>query len=442
MKRETCLSPCAPRVARRSPMHQLSIFAVLALLAIGAFGIEQPPLTRLVGQGDILWQDPPGLTLEYALEPHAAGEYVAFFALATAGPSVVSGVWLWDGNSYNKVVDSMSPPGQNGILTGRAYSVDETGLVAVTIETYAMVAWRNGTLFTIAAIGDQPPDGPPGSEFSALSHPMIAEGVVYFLAGLTNLPASQAIRPFAWSEAGGLREVQLPPGRCCPTVPAGSEDRLFIGATDPLDPLPERAYWRRDVSGRFSEFFRLGEPFPGSPGAYWLLPQEQLGVTSTGIVVMAEDSNHTIQGIYRIREGSVVEPVMVTGDPDLGTGYPIWGVRNEFSAAGERIAFRTGDHTAELPYRVILQETDRSLHSIVAAGDVLEGGLVNYVDLSYGGLADDRLAIEVQRGNDIAVWLADLGGPSSALEVPLLSRIGLAAFAALLGAAALVGLRR
>jgi hypothetical protein len=117
-------------------------------------------------------------------------------------------------------------------------------------------------------------------------------------------------------------------------------------------------------------------------------------------------------------------------------------VRNEFSAAGERIAFRTGDHTAELPYRVILQEADRSLHSIVAAGDVLEGGLVNYVDLSYGGLADDRLAIEVQRGNDIAVWLADLGGPSSALEVPLLSRIGLAAFAALLGAAALVGLRR
>lgn len=423
-------------------MHQLSIFAVLTLLAVGAFGIDQPPLTRLVGEGDILWQDPPGLTLEYALEPHAAGEYVAFFALATAGPSVVYGVWVWDGISYAKVVDSVSPPGQNGVLTNRRYSVDETGLVAVHVEAHGLIAWREGNLFEIALNGNVPPEGPPGSVFAGFSQPLLADGVVYFLAGLTNLPADQATRPFAWSEAGGLREVQLPPGRCCPTVPAGSEDRLFIGATDPLDPLPERAYWRRDVSGSFSEFFRLGEPFPGSPGAYWLLPQEQLGVTSTGIVVMAEDSNHTIQGIYRIREGSVVEPVMVTGDPDLGTGYPIWGVRNEFSAAGERIAFRTGDHTAELPYRVILQQADRTLHSIVAAGDLLEGGLVSYVDLSYGGLADDRLAIEVQRGNDIAVWLADLGGPFSALEVPLLSRIGLAAFAALLGAAALVGLRR
>lgn len=403
-------------------------------------------LERLVGSDDVLWADPPGLTLEYALEPHAAGEYVVFFALATAGPELVFGVWLWDGNSYSLVVDSTMPPGQSGILTNRAYSVDETGLVAVTIETHAMIGWRDGTLHTIAAIGEESPDGPPGSAFSSLSHPVVSGGVVYFLGLLTNLPTNEAVKPFSWSEADGLQEIELP-GLCCFLPPAPVDEGVFLSGTTLSDPISDWSIWFRSAEGLVSQFFSLTSGFPDSPGSSWTLPHEQLGTTSDGVVVMSEDSAHTIQGIYRIRAGAVVEPVMVTGDPDIGTGHPVWGVHKEFSTAGDRIAFRTGDHTAELPYRVVLQEADRSLHSIVAAGDVLDGAMVNYVDLSYGGLALDQLAMEVQRGNDIAVWLADLDadageGAPSPLEIPVLPPAGLALLAALLGLGALTALAK
>lgn len=417
--------------------------ALLAGAGVAAAG--EFPLSRLVGTGDVLWQQPAGLTVDYATAAYAAGDYVAFYAVA-AGPTVVWGVWLWDGVGFTRVVDSTMPEGQAGILDNRLFGVDDTGLVAVNIEAYAMVGWQGGALFTIAEVGGIPPAAPPGSTFYGFSRPVVRAGEVYFLGGITNVPVGEAVRVYSWSAGAGLKEIQ-PAGLCCfGLIPALGAPEVFLGAREFGAPSTDRgAIYRLRGDDEPEELFRFDSPFPGgAPGSFWLSGGGDPGAVANGVAFYGIDSNYTIGGLFRLSEAGA-EKVLATGDPDILTGSPVDVIWPVFSTQGDRIAFRTGrDFTPNVPLQVVLQQEDRSLHSALAVGDLLEGGPVQYVELTQGGLAEEQLAIEVQRDNEVAVWLVDLVGepPPSSIEIPTLGRTAVVLLGLALAVAGVVVTRR
>ncbi|NJL28765.1 MAG: hypothetical protein HC897_13175 [Thermoanaerobaculia bacterium] len=416
------------------------IWVAMVLVAVAASSAAAPERTRLVGTGDTLWQEPPGVLVDFAQTPHVAGRYVVFYAGAFAGNEFLHGVWLFDGEVFHRVVDSTMPEGQAGVLTNQIYAVDETGLVAVNVEAYAMLGWKDGVLFPIALDGGVPPGGPPGSVFFGFSHPVFKDGTVYFLGGLTNLPVNENIRIYAWSTDLGLREIPIA-GLCCFSIPAPASDALYLWAADPLlQPQEGFTVFRRAQNGSLEEYFRLNSQFPGAPpGATWIPNVEQLGVVSDAIVLNAEDSFGTTSGLFRVTP-NLVEPVMMRGDPVPSTGEPLAAVLREYSSSGDRIAFMATWLAPTCACDLVVQEPDRSLRSIVADGDLLGGLPIGFLHITYGALSGDRLVFDAQQPGDTAVWLADLEGPPD-LEVPTLGTLGVVVLGSLLALLGIVYLR-
>lgn len=418
------------------------------LLASSVAALE---IKRLVGTGDLLPEMPAGSRVVAALSPHVGGNHILFFAEILVPPDgpVVHGLWLWDGVAFHRVVDSTMPDGQAGFLGGLLYDVDETGLVAVNIESHAMIAWQDGVLHQVVVDGEPAPNAPPGSVFESFSEPVVDGGVVYFLGGLTGVPWDQRVHMYRWSPAAGLEEIILP-GLCCFATPIPTPERVeFIGATDPDDPFGEQAIWRRSPDGELTQYFRLDSPTPGAPvGTYWIMDHTRLGVVSDGIVVKGGDNLLTVHGIFRIAPGTV-EPVLLEGQLLPGTSHPVVGFRPEYSASGDRIAFyalaNVGPSPGFFPGGVVLQDAYRRLHPVVYGGDILEGQQVFSSSTSSGALSGDTLAIDVQRGDDVAVWVADLSdlgdSPPNPLEVPTLPRAGLVALIVLLALAGALRVR-
>jgi hypothetical protein len=417
-------------------------------LAGAAGAIE---LERLVGTGDVLPETPPGALVRVATTPHVGGENIVFWADVRVPPDgLVRGLWLWDGGSFRRVIDSTMPDGQAGILESRLYNVDETGLVAVNVEGHAMMAWQGGTLYQVALEGGPPPNGPPGSVFESFSRPVVEAGVVAFLGRMTGLPQDQAVRIYTWSVSGGLEELSLP-GLCCFGRPARAPDgTAYLGATDPNDQFGERAIWRRSAQGELTQFFRLDSPPPGAPpGAYWVSDYTQLGAFSEGIVYKGRDSEFTFNGIFRI-SADHVETVILEGDQVPETSLPVGGFLPEYSASADRIAFFAlgilNPFPGYFPGGVVLQDAYRRLHRVVYGGDILEGQQVFAAYPTFGALSGDTLAIEVQRTGDLAVWVADLSTlgdrPANPLEIPTLRPGALAVLIALIAVAGVLRARR
>lgn len=422
--------------------------AGLTLVAVAPLDAAVISWTRLIGSGDTLPDTPPGYQVFAATRPHLAGENVVFAVeLVNSEWNVIRGVWMWDGASFHRVIDSTMPEGQAGILTNRLYSVGETGLVVINVEAYAVLGWTpGGSLAAIAVDGQAPPDGPPGSAFVSFTHPTLRGGTAYFSAALSNLPVNESVRPYSWSSAPGLAEISLS-GLCCFGVPGPTASGFFLGATDPTDPVAARAVWWVPDAGVPLEYFRLDSGVPGAPpDALWLPNYKQLGALSDSVALNAADSTYTVAGMFRVSPGGA-EVVLLEGDPDPGSGQPVGGIYPEYSADGDRIAFNTivnQPWPGYFPGSLVVQEGDRSLRAILSGGDILEGQQVAAAWITYGALSGDRLAVEVQRAEDGAVWIADLTGEPapSPLEIPTVSTIGLTLFLFLLAIGGLATVNR
>lgn len=378
--------------------------------AAGASGAGELSFTRLVGTGDRLWPAPAAL-LEYATAPHAGEGYVVFSASATRGTSeAIVGVWLWDGASYHRVIDSTMPEGQAGILTGQSYSVDETGLVAVNVEAYAMMGWKDGSLFPILLTGAEPPGGPPGATIVSFSHPIVHDATIYFraLAEIPGVPQSGRSRVYSWSVDEGLVEFDLG-GLEAPSVPVPADGGTYIKAYD--DTLGW-VLWFRSDDGTLTPYLQANAtPFPGGPpGSTWRFYFDQPGVLDHGLALGGIDDTLSVAGLYR-HSPETIETVVLRGDPDPVSGLPNQGFFPDYAADGDRIAFSTVWGLGELT--LIVQQPDRSLVPIVATlGLGINGEPVPFFSLTYGALAGDRLVFGAWQASDAAVWMVDLtGGP-------------------------------
>lgn len=315
-----------------------------------------------------------------------------------------------------------------------------------------MMGWRNGVLFPIAVVGDPPPGGPPGATFFSFSSPVVEDGQVYFVAGLTGGTPGETPPVYVWSEEAGLSQLAFP-GLCCARVPIPRNGQLlFTAAEDPLLPPDLRfGVWVQDEGGHLEEIFDLGSQYPGAPdGASFVQKTEQLGAVSDAAVLNAEDRTGSRGDLFRLSQAGA-EVVFTWGDPLPDSAATTQGVWREFAADGDWIAFRatvSGPASPNYPGGIVLQGADRTLHHVLYGGDILEGLPVGQTWVTYGGLSGDTLAIQVGRSGDTAVWLADLSAlgeppPSpSPLEIPALEQGSLLALAIVLAIVALANLRR
>lgn len=380
-------------------------------------------LSRLVGSGDRLWPL-PAAAIEVAADPVVSGEFVVFYAQALDGlGGAVDGWWLWDGQSYQLLVDSTMPiAGQ--FLPGAQYGVDESGLVGMYTDLVGVFAWQEGVITPIALVGDTPPHTPPGGPFLSFSRPTVRDGVVYFLGAVSGLPGNETARLYRWTETLGLEQLPFGPSRCCPSRPSPAEEPgdLWITLADTSVVPAVFGIYRLNGCGSWTELFRFDEPYPnGPPGSTWLANYEQIAAIPGGAVLGAVDSTGGRSGLYRITQEGV-EKVLAHGDPEPVTGVPIFGVQRYYAASDDRIAFVTRVGVDQ--HGLTVQHPDRSFTGITATGQTLGGGTVGFLNVSPGGLSGDRLAFYAQTANDAAVWIADFGAPpeppTNPLEVPTL----------------------
>lgn len=78
---------------------------------------------------------------------------------------------------------------------------------------------------------------------------------------------------------------------------------------------------------------------------------------------------------------------------------------------------------------------------MAAEGLDFEGARVGLIEMAYAGMDGNRLAFNLLRTGDGAVWLADFGPPPS-LEIPTVDAVGMAIVALLVAAYGGLALRR
>jgi hypothetical protein len=322
-------------------------------------------------------------------------------------------------------------------------------MVAVSVEGHALMGWRDGALFPILSVGEPPPNGPPGAVVGFLGRPVVKDGVVYVSANLLGVAVPYQGRLYEWTEELGAREVELPGSNCCPSPPAvGPAGELYATMADPTLPAP--AFYTvgqlPSPGAAWQEYFSFGIPFPGGPpGAHWSLLHDRLAAGEGHVFVLASafdlGTGTTVPptGLYRLSVPDQVEPILLIGDADPGTGQPITTMQRAFSADGERLAMISGSG----PTRTLVSWEEASgASALVVSSEGLDGQPVAFLQVTIDGLSGDLLAFEAWRGAsalEAAVWLADFAGPPppGPLEVPTLGGTGLAILATLLAGAGL-----
>lgn len=424
-------------------LAELSRVSGLVLLVAAptmGFAAGELDFTRLVGTGDRLWPEPVGL-LGHAGVPHAGGDYVVFSASAPDGMGdSILGVWLWDGSTYEPVVDTTMPEGQSPSFDTLGYSVDETGLVAVNVPEYAMLGWQDGSLFPIVLVGDEPPGSSGGTPFYGFSDPIVGEGTIYFGAGIENVPVEDRFRLYSWSAENGLTQLDIGELQA-PSVPVPGHGGSYFRAHD-----ADLGWviWFRSDDGTLMPYMQADTtPFPGGPpGSTWRFYFDQPGVLDEGLVIGGLDDTLSVGGLYR-HTADGFETVILRGDPDPVSGVPNNGFAPSYAAEGDRIAFTTVWGTGHLT--LIVQQPDRTLAPIVATeGLGIDGEPVGHFTQTYSALAGDRLVFGALQATDRAVWMVDLAGdpPPPPPDIPTLGTLALVALGLALGTLGLATIHR
>jgi hypothetical protein len=428
----------------------------LLLGACPAFAGElEVRYTRLVGSGDPIPGTPPGTVFAAVSGAQPAGDHVVFYGQNDSGS--VRGYYLHDGNQVQRVLDTttiLTLPGVPQVPSSQIYfdfltmpiHTNGSGLVASVISTehpghvnayWAIQAWADGVVHPIAAKGQQPPGGPPGSRFMTFGAPRVRGSAVFFLATREGMLPDTGY--YRWV-AGDLHEVAL--GDLNVINPAPTEGGLCATAFDPhAAGYPYGIWCHEDGEPEPAQVLDFGSLFPGGSGVWLGVANGRLVPLEDQLLWAARSSGNDASGLYRIWYDSV-EPVLTNIDTDPVTGLPftLWPW---YAGAGQRVAF-TGYDPADFLARLRLQDEDRLFHKLVDVGDVFEGQTVDWINLHFGGFSGNRLAFSLYRSNDSAVWLADFGpepppgpgGGPSVLEVPTLGQGARFALALMLALAA------
>lgn len=411
-------------------------FAGFAL--VGGTALADVPLRRLIGSGDPL----PGFgqpALD-ALRAHAAGRYTLFVADSDVDGQLVVGLYLLDGAKLTRVLDTTQGdalPGNPELeLAISSWAVGDSGMVAICLNSYGLVAWRAGELRVPVRTGDVI-SAEPGLPVYSCGNPIVDENRIVFPLAFDEIVANPL---FVWNWGDveptrfGLGGLQWVGG-----VGIGGDSSGVVARTGDLAPF---GFWRREGGEGWEELLGFEEPFPGHPGATWFTGgAEVLGLTESGIVAPGTATNGAA-GLYRVLGGQA-ETIAEVSAPDPTSGLLIVGTGEFFAAAGEHVVFQLQvDAATNLNDRIVLQGGDRDYRLVLAEGQELEGYPVEWLSLSWGALTHDRLVVDARRSNgDWALWEADLGPGPSALEIPAVGGWGLGTFAVVVACAALLGLR-
>lgn len=430
-------------------------FVVLALALAAAPGAAAvPTFTRLVGTGDPV----PGAEGETFLEVRKA-QLAGQWVLASAYSATRSGLYAFHGNQSWEVVSRYSavpgiPAGAELQLDAPAtYDIDSSGLVVFSTPWYVTAdpdingvgvwVWQAGHTDVVVVSGEIV----AGSDepYWGTRHPVVEGGVVH-LAAFEGLPGDASKALYRWSRGTGVSRV-MGSGFQEITRPRVADGRVaFLGR----DELGVAGFWSVSPDGsdvRLEHDF--ASPYPGGPPAssWELITGPTLPIaTATPITFGAQSSGDPERrGIYRLWGGGTFELLYDGADPDPTLPGAHHRIVPGLAGSGENVAFMLHDPTqvSTLGRRLIVRDGAGEYHLIAAEGRDFEGAPVGLIEFMHGAMDGDRLAFNVLRPGDGAVWIADFGaGAPSVLEVPTLETWALAALALGLLVAASRVLRR
>jgi hypothetical protein len=420
----------------------ISWLAGVAVLATVGSGTGAPNVTRIVGSGDVV----PESGGEVFLEVHSA--QLAGAWVAARGYSVTEeGLYAWDQGVGRRVLHRFTqlpglPAGGEILLSQGNYDIDATGRVVVAAagflpnhpdptSTYraGVWLWQDGDFEVLVLEGDTV----SGSDqpFLAGGKPTIEDGRILFAAS-EGTPGDISLAIYQWTRDSGLERL-FGPGFVSLAWPAADGGRLgFAGWSDTESGLWSAAFDGSDLRLELD----FAGPYPGGPpGSTWQLIS--LGatpvITPPPLTFAARSSvDFGRHGLYRLRGEGVPELLYDGAGPDPTSGMAHIGIVPGLAGSGENVAFMLRDPTqvSTLGRRLIVRDGAGEYHLIAAEGRDFEGAPVGLIEFMHGAMDGDRLAFNVLRPGDGAVWIADFGaGAPSVLEVPTLETWALAALA-------------
>lgn len=431
----------------------------LALLG-GAGPVLGLNFTRVVGKGDPVPGSASGEAFREVLLPQLDGEWVAALGYSFTEDGLFA---FRDGLGW-RVMEATSPlagvPAGATLSTSNiSYDVDDSGTVVFATnwliegqpETEGTGVWQwspsDGLAVPIVLNGDVV----AGSDlpFLGATGVMVRDGIAVFVAGEGAVPDVQRAL-YVWTAAGGCRRV-VGPGFDLLSQPTFSGDggRVVFNGRQGLT----WGVWSMLIDGTGVELvLDLSSDFPiGPAGGDWLLLTQigspnGYGTTGSPPTVAARSTtSFESQGIFRLWGGGQTELLYDGSGPDPISGLPHAGIDSALSTSGSEgaVAFvlRPTQIGSTLRRRLIVRDAGGAFHLIAVEGEDFQGAEVGLIEMKYAGMDGSRLAFNVLRTGDAAVWIADFGPPPS-LEIPTAGTLGLGALSLLLAAGAVVTLRR
>jgi hypothetical protein len=429
--------------------------ACVVLVAEATWAQPEVGLERVVGSGDPVPGAPGEVLLEVRLA-QLAGEWIA----ARAYSANESGLYAWRGSDGFLVASRTTAlPGiplgaQLNIGFPIAYDVDVDGTVVIAVSWFlpsdpdtegaGVWAWKDGQFETIVLTGDTVSGS--SQPFFAAGSPLVHAGRLFFRAGEGPLGASKVL--YTWSRETGVSRVVGGAGlQIMDSFEPGQ--RLVFNAF--AGPAPgEFGIWSTQLDG--SDVRREFDPesqFPDAPpgSTFRLISAGLPSLAGSPVHFLAEAREHpSFQWLFRLTGPDQLEEILRQDDLDPTSDLPHSGVFPPGLAGfGDNLAFMLRDPTqvSTLGRRLIVRDGAGEYHLIAAEGRDFEGAPVGLIEFMHGAMDGDRLAFNVLRPGDGAVWIADFGaGAPSVLEVPTLETWALAALALGLLVAASRVLRR